>query len=284
MVSRSVTDISVTIYEEEAQRAFDAAEAGIERALVSGSGETKTAIGDAEYTVELTNPVPAEKQFVYPTELLAGESATFWYVSHDDTGNMYCSGNNCMRANRIERVCWGKPGTDINEQTPAIEIAVVYDDNRPAAVNENFSQVKIARAAYDPWASRRASNNFLATTTCDSPISGKEFAFSTGPIAFNQPGPDGIEINCWNDEGCLLMAKVRMFYNYIELPEENFPHPVGMEMQLTANTDLPPQGTQIDSIGVAGETTRRVNVFQSYPEPPFVFDAALFGGGGLSKP
>ena len=37
VVSRTVTDITITTYQEDAQRAFDAAEAGIEDALLTGT-------------------------------------------------------------------------------------------------------------------------------------------------------------------------------------------------------------------------------------------------------
>jgi len=78
------------------------------------------------------------------------------------------------------------------------------------------------------------------------------------------------------------MAKVRLLYNHNSATGVSYPHPIGIEV-ISGGSHLPAQGTLIDSIGEAGDTTRRVNVFQSYPEPPFVFEAAIFGKGGLSK-
>lgn len=281
VVSRSVTDISVTTYQEEAQRAFDAAEAGIERALLTGSFQPPTTIGDATFTTNITYPLPQADQAVYPSDVLAGESATFWFVSQDTSGDLFCSGD-CLRANRFSRICWGQEGTAIDAFTPAIEISVYYDQAAPQAVNTgDFSQVKIARQAYDPNPSIRVPlNNFILAGTCASPLAGREFEFATNAINLDTE----LNIPCTGTTGCLLMAKVRLLYNHNSVLGDPYPHPVGIEVQPAGGTHLPAQGALIDSVGEAGDSTRRVNVFQSYPEPQFVFEAAIFGKGGLSKP
>src|SRR3989304_10327197 len=69
VVSRSVTDISVTTYQEDAQRAFDAAEAGIERALLTGSSQTSTPIGDATFITNISSPLPDGDEAVYPSDV-----------------------------------------------------------------------------------------------------------------------------------------------------------------------------------------------------------------------
>jgi hypothetical protein len=65
------------------------------------------------------------------------------------------------------------------------------------------------------------------------------------------------------------MAKVRMFYNPT-------PSPLGLSVTVSGGGSLPAQGIQVESVGVAAESTRRLNVFQAYPEPPNVLDAVLF--------
>lgn len=285
IVSRSVTDISVTTYEEDSQRAFDAAEAGIEQALLSGSDQPETSLGNAKFTTDISSPLPASDEAAYPSDVLAGESATFWFMAHDSSGNFDCSTGDCLRSNKINQICWGKPGAAINNFTPAIEISLFYDTSLSADDTPNdFSNVKIARFAYDPYSARAASNNFRTTSaTCSGGISSKNFAFSTGQIQLNNSSPPDFDLGCPNSQGCLIMAKVKLLYNYDASSGDNFPHPVGININPTGGTHLPAQGTQIDSVGEAGDTIRRVNVFQGYPEPPFVFEAAIFGAGGLSK-
>src|SRR3972149_445322 len=126
VVSRSVTDISITSYEEDAQRAFNAAEAGIERVLLTGSNQSDS-LGDAEYDAGISFPLPSSNQVVYPTDVLAGESATFWFMAHDANGDFYCGGGDCLRSNQILQICWGEPGTLLNDLAPAVEISLFYD-------------------------------------------------------------------------------------------------------------------------------------------------------------
>jgi len=283
VVSRSVTDISITTYEEDSQRAFDAAEAGIERVLLTGTNQSEP-LGDAEFAANISSPLPLSDQVVYPSDILAGESATFWFVSHDEDGDLVCSGD-CLRANSFNKVCWGKPGTAEDQYTPAIEISLFYDTTLAAVNSGDYSGVRIARFAYDPSTSRTASNNFLnASASCSSGIAGKNFAYSTGQIDLNSSTPPNVNLGCPILPGCLIMAKVRLLYNHNSGSGVSIPHPVGIQMNPIGGTHLPSQGTQIDSVGSSGGSTRKVNVFQGYSEPPFVFESAIFGQGGLSKP
>ncbi|MFV1917390.1 MAG: hypothetical protein ACC618_02850 [Patescibacteria group bacterium] len=290
VVSRSVTDISVTTFGEEAQRAFDAAEAGIEEVLLRGYAPGgDVIIGDATYNVASTNPIPDPDEFVYPSELFSGESATFWFVSHDSSGNLICGGEPCLRANSINKICWGEEGTDPDtDTTPAIELAVFYDLNQTGVTTGDFSGLRIAKITFDPNTSRTSDNKFNSVTgTCSGGIAGKNFAFSTGNI---QLGSSGLGIppggSCLELDGCLIIAKVRIFYNYDVLLNKDIPHPIAIEVNSTGppTSRLPAQGTQIDSTGVAGASTRRINVFQGFTELPFVFDAAVFGLTDLGKP
>jgi Tfp pilus assembly protein PilX len=55
ILARSITDVTVSSRQEESVRAFSAAEAGIERALVAGTGFGTTEIGNASYTTSVTD-------------------------------------------------------------------------------------------------------------------------------------------------------------------------------------------------------------------------------------
>ena len=55
VVSRSVTDVAVSSQQEESVRAFSAAEAGIEKTLVIGTGNaTPAPVGDSSYVSSIT--------------------------------------------------------------------------------------------------------------------------------------------------------------------------------------------------------------------------------------
>lgn len=263
VVSRSITDISVTTYEEESQRAFDAAEAGIEETLISGLAPAdEINIGDASFKVKQDYPTPVDDQFKYPPDLFSGESATFWFVSQDDLGNLTCDGKPCFDGGAIKNIGWGKSGSP---ETPAVEISIFYDDTLTAAftIPNDLSNVKILRYALDPLEPARGNNFDPSKGSCK--IAGHKFPYSTGNINLVPVLGDP----CAKNPGCILMVKVRMFYNSSD------PQPVAI------NSNLPSQGKSIKSTGMAGESTRKIEVFQSYPETPFVFDAAVFSPGGL---
>jgi type II secretory pathway pseudopilin PulG len=267
VVSRSVTDIAVTTYEEESLRAFSAAEAGVEQVLLQGIGVSDPGF-DLETNTEFTATTQESSvgdQFVYPKGIVAGESATFWQVSHDSSdGRLSCSGpqDTCFEGTTMN-ICWGDGDPT---EVPAIEISLYYDTTNNAIQNPNiFTNVGELKYTYDPDATRRAGNGFdppSASCSWDT-----DFAYSADVVL---PGA------CSGNVGCILMTKVKSFYN---LGQE----PVGINVISVAGNTLPAQGVQIESTGTSGESQRKVNVFQGYPEPPSMFEGAIFSGGGLTK-
>src|SRR3989344_5851647 len=149
--SRSILDVSTTTYEEDALRAFSAAEAGVEKALLSGQSVPVT-YTDSTNSVKFETPIvytPAGNTFKYPTNLQSGEIATIWFVSHDSSTNaLVCTGSNiCTRANRMD-ICWGNSST-ITANTPALDVSIFYDNDvsHPAVASpNNFSTVRVKRS------------------------------------------------------------------------------------------------------------------------------------------
>src|SRR3972149_10501389 len=80
VISRSITDISLTTYSEDALRAFSAAEAGVERALIVGS-DVSEAIGNASFTADVSGLAEGSSSYDYPIEVYSGESIYIWFVS-----------------------------------------------------------------------------------------------------------------------------------------------------------------------------------------------------------
>lgn len=280
VASRSTTNISKTTYDENALRAFSAAEAGVEEALLknTGTGSTAPVVVDSNANVSYTSIIatnPNTDTFNSPEPIVSGQSRTFWFVSHNTDGSLTCSGGlPCSRANQME-MCWGLPSTpDNTAQTPAIEITLYYDDSAgklSVASPNNYQNIKTYRFTSDPSSSRRNSNNFnVGTTSC----SYGSYAFSTGDINLNTALPSGCSTS--SGGGCMVMAKVRSFYN------TTTPHSVGLKIKGTGD-GLPAQGVQVESTGTAGDSTRKVSVFRSFSEPQSVFDAGVFSFNDLTK-
>lgn len=262
ILARSVTDVAVSSRSEEAVRAFSAAEAGIENALVvgTGTGGQQITIGNAVYSADVTQQSEGKSDFNYLPPMFSGDAMTAWYVAHLDAGGLGCSDTNhpCFSGNSAS-VCWGTQNSDRSAGTvPAIEVSTFYE-----TTPDDPATIQIKRETADPSTSgRAASTKFDGITATGCTISGTNYAFRKD-IDLSVPGG-----------ARLLFSRVRMFYNTD-----------AAQLGVTVSGGvLPSQGQNIISTGTAGISNRRVEVFQGWPEPPAVFDYALYGGGtGLTK-
>ncbi len=108
VLSRTITDVKISSQDENSQRAFSAAEAGIEQALVVGSDTGPVDIGDARFSATVSDFAEGKEAFVFPSSFVSGEPAVVWFVSHDSNGNLSCSGagNPCFKGSKV-KICWG---------------------------------------------------------------------------------------------------------------------------------------------------------------------------------
>lgn len=269
ILARSITDVVVTTGEEESLRAFSAAEAGVERALIIGSDIGLTSLGNAQFSVNVSGFASGSKEFAYPIKILSGESIVAWFVAHDVNGDPICDASYpCFTGDTI-KICWGKPGeSSVSATTPAIEIIVFYAET-PGV----YSSVKIARATYDPNPGRRISNNFSAEDVGTCTLGEEDFEFQkTIDLAAL-----GIPAASYGSQNGLQFARIRIFYNSIAT------QPIGLGVNFAGNSVLPAQGLKIESSGSSGESNRKVEVFQSFEETPGIFETAIFSPGGIVK-
>ena len=193
--------------------------------------------------------------------------ATFWFVSHDNSGNLVCAGKTCTSTNELE-LCWTKDGS----KEPAIEISIYYDNSGFSyASPNNFSNLKVKRFNFNPPTVSKPSRHFItATINCGI---GSQYDYSTDTYFNNL---DAVVDSCVDSATpCLIAAKVRVLDN------GNVGQKVALQVKATA--ELPSQGVLISSTGTSGDSTRKVNVLQGYPEPPDVFEGVLYSGGDLSQ-
>lgn len=177
IMSRSITDISLTSKEEDSMRAFSAAEAGIERALVIGTGG-EGSFGEANFSASVTGFASGASTVVYPLSLKSGEMATFW-LSREDEATSF-SGNQI-------KLCWGTSDTE----TPAVEASIYYLD---------AGEHKIARFVYDDASlGRTTSNNFDSANNSPCLI---------GDVSFNHQSTLDV-----SGLGALQFMTVKLLYN-----------------------------------------------------------------------
>lgn len=254
ILSRSITDLSLSTKEEDSLRAFSAAEAGVERALIAGSTGSLT-IGDANFSATVAEFAEGSTEVVYPLSLNSGENAIFWFSRPDAlqgfTGSQF-------------KVCWADSGTSASTATtPALEITVVY--------RTTLGEYRVARKMIDPNTNgRTSSNGYVAAGTCT--ISGQVFQFQN-TVTF---GASGLNISNFATPGVLQYATAKILYN------TSTAHKVAIDVAGTGSV-LPSQGSRVDSVGNFGDANRRIEVYQLHPETPPIFANAIFSSGGIIK-
>lgn len=254
ILSRSVTDVAVSSTQEQSVRAFSAAEAGIERSLVIGSGfATAQSIGNASYTTSVTDFAKDDPDVSFPSPVSSGDTVTVWFVSHALDGSLTCSMGPCFHGSQI-KVCWGNPGVAFPDPTkiPAVEVSVYYE-----TTPGSLATINIGRDVVDPNASRRLTNSFNAPDGGTCTIGGQTYQFQK-TITFASLG---IPIGSYNIDDGLQLAKIRLLYN------SDYPHLVGASV--AGGNTLPSQGQRVDSTGLAGGSNRRIVVYQGWGESPF---------------
>lgn len=268
IVSRSITDVSVSSTEEESLRALSAAEAGIERAILTGQDFSQT-VGDTVVNATVKQLGEGETEYAYPEDLRSGESATVWFISRDSNNSLLCDGTHpCFTGTQLE-VCWGTPGTPSNDaKTPAIEAVIFYDPN----ADLNFGNVQVGRATADPYNSRTngpGGNNFTSTND--------NCSFGNGAYEFSETITLGSPVTtCSGQDRCLLFARVRMLYN------DTADHPIAFR---GVGDTFATQGVSVTSIGQlqTSGVTRAWQATRLRPEAPSIFDSALFSLGDVIK-
>lgn len=266
IVSRSITDITISTKEEDSLRAFSAAEAGIERALIIGESTTSS-IGDANFSTTLIDFAQGSDEVVYPISLRSGESSTFWFVGHNDDGTLGCVDETCYSGSNV-KFCWGNSGTSNSvSTTPAVELTFVY-----TASPGDFTDTRVARAVVDPNVGRSVLNKFDSTTPGTCTVSSTDFQFQK---ILNFSSDLGISNS--TTPNILQFVRAKVLYN------TDVSHKVGLSIDYPGGTTLPSQGIKAESLGSFSEANRKIEVYQLHAEAPMIFENAIFSSSGIVK-
>lgn len=244
LIGRATLDLSMSNQLEESTRAFNAAEAGIESALLSGTSAYDVLVASGvTYSVNVNDIGGASGVFQLTHKTNRGSVESLWLVEHDDdTGEI------------IETPYYTLPTIDVcwtRTNTPAVVIGVVYKEGTDGTY-------KIARAAVDANSAIR-SNNFAIPTAANngcglSEYYGYTLNFGTLGISTSGAGAD-----------TLIALRIRPEY---------------ADATLAVNggvVGVPKQGNQIESVGTtASGLSRKVIVYQQYRTAPSIFDYVIY--------
>lgn len=273
VVSRSVTDINISQQSEDSARAFSAAEAGIEQALIGISGDSDFEFNFTGSSAKISSREVAfgDTWYIYPSEVSTDQIITVWLSNYDSATGYAAS----YTGNRL-RVYWGNPETpNDNQYTPAIEVSIYYKDG---------SAYKVGKYLLDPYTDRIAisgDRGFCDPTGLGGVLCTGVVSFSSTKSSIGTPSQE-FQFNADLDLTNFVPAPATRFPLFARLRllySSNDTHFVGVTVP---SGSFPSQGKDITAIGTAGETSRKVNVFRPRPAPPAIFDFALYSGSGLN--
>jgi len=147
VIGRSSTDVSISNRVQESARAFSAAEAGIERALLEGQNITSTVLTEGvKYTVDIrTLGGVGSYQFPQKTPLESAE--TLWLSVYDESTGTF---SDPFAGDAVD-LCWSQEAP-----VPAVAVSIFYQEG---------SAYKVFRGAYDPSSRSNSFSPVVAPTS-----------------------------------------------------------------------------------------------------------------------
>lgn len=229
---RTITTIRMTTAEDSSQRAFSAAEAGLERSLTAGAGQTITgdfmASNDSKYEVKTSELKGDDILLDNGALILKDDAVDVWLSDYPDYTNPWPPAGS-----RDLSIYWGDSAdvcdtSEVTNTMAALEVVLISGTEAVPL---------LTHYAYDRCVARRGDNKFSAATTGAFVIAGKTFANS-------------VTISVTSG----LLVRIIPLYarTYIGVHGDG----------------LPVQGIVATSIGNSGGTQRKIVSFRGYPKPP----------------
>lgn len=276
IVQKSLLDVSTSSKVEQSSRAFSAAEAGIEKALSEASPNPAT------FTPGNNSSISSLSKTLIPLVPQSGQQDALEIpgLSKEDTGQVwladYTSTANPPPAGYIQQtldVYWGTAG---DPDYAALELTLVYygaDTTDP--IDPLTNKYRTRKWYLDSTGSRNPVNGFESVANCAGSytIPGASATYRCKRTLGSSPDTQALP-------SYPILLRARLLYNTSPQP---FAVRTTAAACVTTACTLPPQETVIDSVGIAGETQRKVKVTQTYQQVPNYFDYAIFSAGDINK-
>ncbi len=239
IAARTVTELRLSRQNEESQRAFNAAEAGIDRVLQEG-GEivlSQELGNNADFQVSAVEYAGAQLMLNNGDIVDQDVGADVWLSSYPDYTDQI--------ANAQLSIYWGGEDqvncTATSEVRPALEVVVLQG---------NVLNPTIEKYLYDTCPTNSRTLGTLMGSSYDvytvAGIPGQTFRNRTSaPISITNG----------------IIMKIIPLYNSTKIAV------VATDSSGTPLA-LPSQGSVIESTGTSGETIRKITYYQSYPQLP----------------
>lgn len=232
IASRTITNLRISRQSEESQRAFQAAEAGIEQIIQSQSRTSSEYFGQNSASFETSASYPQGTSFALNGGDLVDQDTGIdvWLSNYPDFSASVPSTNITLywSPNPLQANCTNVGGTNPTAVKSAIEVIVLYN---------NILSPSLFKNVYEPSVCSRIQNAV--------PVAGGGATLSG--ITYNY----SVTVPVTNG---LIMRVIPLFNS--------------SKIALVSSASLPKQGTIVTSTGKAGLTVRKIQYFASYPQIP----------------
>jgi hypothetical protein len=275
IIQRSTTDITTSTQNDQASRAFSAAEAGIEQALQGSTPNSYSndLTNSASYVVTPSARLPQLRQALEYPPTGKGEIAQFWLADPSTLNPFYTKSALFLYFGNSDAS---------GDNLPAIEVTLITR-------NTNTNEYLASRRYVETNPARAVNTNFESCTNTDPNLLINPLPINTSSTSDRTNIADRrfkcrVRINTFYSNNIVpIMVRTRVLYSDNQ-PVALAPIP---ESPLTGDksdgNSLPDQATIYTSIGVSGQSRRTIQAFKLDNVVPFFFDYAIFSVGDLVK-
>ena len=225
---RSITNIKTSQDAANSEKAFSAAEAGIEKSLTNGSSTTGTFTNNSKFSTSIITVAGNEFPLNNGSPILKDNAIDIWLSNYPAYTNQW-TGSFTLYWGQSSDTCTQSESTN---SMSALEVIVLSgSQNNP----------HMTRYAYDTCSARSLDNNFQYVPPGGGTVAGKSYRYRT-TIAVAQG----------------LFVRVVPLYA---------PALVALQV-CGACAQLPAQGTVVQSTGTSDTTQRKIITYRYYPRLP----------------
>jgi Tfp pilus assembly protein PilX len=229
VVVRTTTNLRSSSESENSERAFSAAEAGIERTLTAGTSIPNTSLTTGtSYETTLTTLAGGEFNLGNGSLILKDEPVDMWLSTYPTYASPW-SGSLTVNWGSASDVC---SPSEANNSQAALEVIVISGTSGSPSTTTYV---------LDPCSSRASSNNFEYVSTAGDTIDGRIYAYKKTITVSSG-----------------LLVRIIPLYSGSH---------VGVRKG-AADPDFPVQGTVVTSVGTADNTQRKIVSFRGHPQLP----------------
>lgn len=232
LAARTLVNVRLSKQNEESQRAFQAAEAGVEQIIQSGSNSsTDNLANSSSYQTSVT--YPSGSNFLLNGSELVDQDVGIdvWIANYPDYSNPQSGTLTFYWSTPNQIACTKTTGVSSSQIKSAIEVIVLSGNKLLPTMEKKIFE---ATGTGCP----RIANT--SATSAGGTIANIQFQYSA---------------NISNITNGLILRIVPIF-NSTKIAVSS------------ANISLPKQGTIVSSTGKSGQTARKVQYFASYPQIP----------------